>query len=88
MHFESASLIQTQANKPKKPTLPPKPKYLKVNQPGDHRIRLDTDASIPSKSTNILDDELDQSNQIPMKDLNVTMNGVDLIEGDEGDSMR
>ena len=88
VHFESASLIQTQASKPSKPTLPPKPKYLKVNQPGDHRIRLDTDTSIPSTSTNILDDELDQSNQIPMKDLNVTMNGVDLIEADEGDSMR
>ena len=88
VHFESASLIQTQANKPRKPTLPPKPKYLKVNQPGDHRIRLNTDASIPSTSTNILNDDLAQSNQIPMKDLNVTMNGVDLIEADEGDSMR
>ena len=88
VHFESASLIQTQVDQPKKPTLPPKPKYLKVNQPGDHRIRLDADASIPSTSTNILNDELDQSNQIPMKDLSQTMNGVDLIEDDEGDSMK
>ena len=88
VHFESASLIQTQFNKPSKPTLPPKPKYLKVNQPGDHRLRSNKDRSIPSTSTNILDDELNQSDQIPMKDLSLTMDGVDQIETDEGESMR